>query len=104
MLSVSLVLLLFAVRERVSWFLLGMPLVFLILNIGPFIAKAAWTGYLSTKNTKSDLASIARLTQQGQLKMSLDGRFVDYGLYLEYLLVSRPGRFQCDVCTMWCRR
>ena len=91
MLPVSLVLLLFAVRERVSWFLLGMPLVFLILNIGPFIAKAAWTGYLSTKNTKSDLASIARLTQQGQLKMSLDGRFVDYGLYLEYLLSRRGG-------------
>jgi hypothetical protein len=91
MLPISLILLLFAVRERVSWVLLGIPLAFLILNIGPFIAKAAWTGYLWTKNTKSDLASIARSTQQGQLKISLDGRAVDYGLYLEYLLSRRGG-------------
>src|SRR5262249_20675227 len=39
MLPVSLILLLFAVRERVSWYFLGIPLAFLILNIGPFIAK-----------------------------------------------------------------
>jgi hypothetical protein len=92
MLPVSLILLLFAIRERVFRSLLGIPLVFLILNIGPFIAKAAWSGYLQTNNTKSDLASIARLAQQGQLKMSLPGRdAVDYGLYLEYLLSRRGG-------------
>jgi hypothetical protein len=91
MLPIALILILLAVRERVSWFLLGIPLVLLILNISPFIAKAAWSGYLWTKNTKSDLASIARLTQQGQLKMSLPGRAVDYALYLEYLLSRRGG-------------
>src|SRR5262249_33236565 len=98
MLPVSLILLLFAVRERVSLFLLGIPLLLLVLNTLPFIAKAGWSTYLQTKNFNSSLDSIAKLTRQGQVKMSRVGRSVDYGLFIEYLLKRRGLRVTYSLC------
>jgi hypothetical protein len=97
-LPISLIFLLFAVRERVSKALLAIPLAFLVLNIGPFIAKAGWSAYLQTKHLKEALDSVEQMTPQRLVKISQPERSVNYSLYLEHLLRTRGIRVVYSLC------
>jgi hypothetical protein len=89
MLPAAVFLILIGIRERVPWFFLAVPLILSIMNIGPFAAKAIWSGYLQTKNFAGNIDLAVQLARQGQVKISQSERSVDYSLYISRVLEER---------------
>jgi hypothetical protein len=86
LLPVSLIFLLLTFRERLPRLIVMVPIAFLLLNSVPFIAKAAWSAYLNTRNINEAVDQVKKMIPNRELRLSQAKRSLDESIYLEQIL------------------